>query len=212
MKPLFGNARVESWRVKSAALDIQEGKVQKIGNCQKKMIIALLAGLLVFAARGLAQTPQGKTASKSSQITPNAKRKDPTLGFAHIKDVSPVLDQDALLEEQKLEKKLPGNEFVKDKRAMHEAALMNEFIEGFQKSKQCHDITFYLKSDKKPDFMVQIGVSNHDDDPDNETWTWILSWPADPSPTTNGGHGMGGMGSQRTAALYRQRCVHDHLG
>ena len=134
--------------------------------------------------------------------THTPKKAPPTLGFNRIKDVSPVMDSDALHEEWKLEKQLPGNQFVHDKRAMHEAALMNEFMEGFKDSKECNGITFYLKSDKKPDFTVQISVMGHDDTSVGEqTWTWILGYPGDPSPANNNAHGIGGMGNQSTAKL-----------
>ena len=68
------------------------------------------------------------------------------------------MNDDAIHEEWKLEKELPGNEFVHDKRAMHEGTLMNEFMEGFKNSDECNGITFYLKTDKKPAFTVQIAM------------------------------------------------------
>jgi hypothetical protein len=71
-----------------------------------------------------AQTNQKPVAAKQE----TAKKDPPTLGFNQIKDVSPVLDEDAYMEEVELEKQLPGNQFVHDKRAMHEAGLMNEFM------------------------------------------------------------------------------------
>lgn len=167
----------------------------------KRVIPALLAGALLSAGLVLGQTTSQHKSLPPALHTLTDKKIAPTLGFARMKGVSPVLDQDALAEEEEMQKKLPGNEFVKDKRAFHEAALMNDFVEGFQDSKQCKDITLYVKSDKKPDFVVQIGVLNHDDRPDAETWTWMLFWPADPGPATKDGHGMGGMGSQTTGKL-----------
>jgi hypothetical protein len=131
-----------------------------------------------------------------------AKKNPPTLGFARSKDVSPIMDEDAYLEELKMEKQLPNNEFVHDKRAMHEAALMDDFMEGFKDSKECNGITFYLKSDKKPDFAVRIMVSGHDDPKgDEQSWTWLLGYLTDPSPADTKSHGAGGMGSQSTAKL-----------
>ena len=148
-----------------------------------------------LAARQASQ----KTAVAKQEAT---KKDSPTLGFNHIKDVSPIIDQDAYMEELKLEKQLPGNQFVHDKRAMHEAALMNEFMEGFKDSKECNGITFYLKTDKRPDFTVHIMVSGHDDPKATEqSWTWMLGYPADPSPADKEGHGMGGMGIQSNAKL-----------
>ncbi len=79
---------------------------------------------------------------------------------------------------------------------------MNEFMEGFKNSKECSGITFYLKSDKKPDFTVQITVMGHDDPKlTGQTWTWILGYPRDPGPADKSGHGMGGMGIQSNAKL-----------
>jgi hypothetical protein len=139
----------------------------------------------------------------SSFLKPQTKLTDPpTLGFNHIKDISPITDDDARHEEWRLEKQLPNNEFVHDKRAMHEASLMNDFLEGFKNSKECDGITFYLKSDKKPAFTVQINVTGHDaTDASDQSWTWILGYPGDPGPQDSQSHGMGGMGNQSTATL-----------
>jgi hypothetical protein len=123
-----------------------------------------------------------------------AKKLPPTLGFNHIKGVSSILDDDAYMEESKLEKQLPGNEFVHDKRAMHEAGLISEFMEGFKNSKECNGITFYLKTDKGPDFTVLIVVSGHDDPKAEQSWTWILAHQGSPN-------GWGGTGIQSTAKL-----------
>jgi hypothetical protein len=125
----------------------------------------------------------------------------PTLGFSQIKDVSPVFDLDAFQEESKMKKALPGNEFVSAKRGMHEGALMNDFVEAFENAPECKGIVIYLKTEKKPAFTVQIGVAGHDQHPDDLSWTWMLSWPGDPSPAAHPGHGMGGMGSQSSAKL-----------
>jgi hypothetical protein len=154
---------------------------------------------LWFAAWSHDQASQTPAVLENSQAT---KKEPPTLGFSHLKDVSPLEDQDAYLEELEMEKKLPGNPMVHDKRAMHEAALMNEFMEGFKNSKECNGITFYLKTDKKPDFTVLIVMSGHDNPKDTEqSWTWMLGYPGDPSPKDKSGHGVGGMGIQSTAEL-----------
>jgi hypothetical protein len=148
------------------------------------------------------QTSQ-KSESAPAAVKPQAAKKEPpTLGFNHIKDVSPITDEDARMEELKLEKQLPGNQSVHDKRAMHEGALTNEFMEGFKNSKECSGITFYLKTDKKPAFIVRITVVGHDDpNATGQLWTWMLGYPADPSPADREGHGVGGMGSQSNAKL-----------
>jgi hypothetical protein len=143
---------------------------------------------LVFAGLLSAQTSEKTKPAVASAKQKTAKRDPPTLGFNHIKDVSPILDMDAYGEEIKMQKKLPNNEFVKTKRFLHETALLNEFVEGFKDSKECNGITLYLKTEKKPDFIVLIGVSGHDPDPalgelkSDPSWAWFLSYPADPSP------------------------------
>ena len=160
--------------------------------------VPTLAVTFLLAAWLQAQTSQKPTAAKQEAT----KKDPPTLGFTRIKDVSPVTDEDAYMEELKMKKQLPDNPMVYDKRAMHETALMNEFMEGFKNSKECNGITFFLKTDKKPDFVVQVMVSGHDDKkPSDQTWTWMLGYPADPSPADSKSHGMGGMGIQSNAKL-----------
>jgi hypothetical protein len=157
---------------------------------------------LSFAAWLSVQTNQKSKPVPASHPKLEITKKAPTLGFNRVKDISPVTDDDARHEEWELEKKLPGNEFVHDKRAMHEMALLSQFVEAFQNSKECHGITLYLKSDKKPDFTVQINVMGHDDPQLTEQeWTWILGYPGDPGPADKPGHGVGGMGSQSNAKL-----------
>lgn len=161
-----------------------------------------LGVVLMFTAWMHTQTSQKPKPAPTAVKHEAAKKDPPTLGFNHIKDVSPIIDSDALLEEGRLEKELPGNQFVHDKRAMHETALMSEFVEGFKDSKECNGITFYLRTDKKPDFTVQISVTGHDDTKLSEqSWTWILGYPADPSPADKASHGMGGMGIQSNGKL-----------
>jgi hypothetical protein len=166
----------------------------------KHMFLGVLMVLFAIGAQGQ-QAAQKNTHVSSSVQKPDSKLA-PTLGFNHAKDISPIIDDDAIHEEWKLEKELPGNKFVYEKRAMHEASLMNEFMEGFKSSKECDGITFYLKTDKKPAFTVQISVMGHDDPHQKEqTWTWILGYPGDPSPADGKSHGLGGMGIQSNAKL-----------
>jgi hypothetical protein len=161
-----------------------------------------LGTIFLFAMWAYGQTAQKSKTAPAAAKQEAAKKAPPTLSFNRIKDVSPIIDEDAMLDEHRLEKELPGDQFVHDKRAMHETILMNEFMEGFKNSKECNGITFYLKSDKKPDFTVQISVMGHDDTKLSEqSWTWILAWPGDPSPADKTSHGMGGMGIQSTAKL-----------
>ncbi|SRR6266478_2567814 len=170
-----------------------------------KTVFAFIVGLS-FAAWICGQTSQKPKTTAAPAPAPvkqqPAKRDPPTLGFNRLKDVPPIIDSDAMTEGQKLEKDLPKNEFVHTKEAMHETILMREFVEGFQSSKECHGITFYLTSEKKPDFTVQITVWGHDDQNlDGQTWTWILGYPGDPGSSDSKAHGIGGMGNQSTAKL-----------
>jgi hypothetical protein len=140
------------------------------------------------------------TGGQQGKTIPTAKE-FPTLGFAYIKDVPPIIDADALEEEHELGKKLPGNAFVKDRRTMHEASMMHEFVEGFQNSKECTAITLQMGESKKSQFIVQISVNGHDNKPNDQTWTWMLFWPSDPSPADSKSHGMAGLGAQASAKL-----------
>jgi hypothetical protein len=165
-------------------------------------VLMRLLLFLVFVSPSLhAQTNQQSKPVPAPTKQPTAKKDPPTLGFNRRKDVPPILDSDAFTEGQKMEKELPKNEFVHAKEGLHETALMNEFMEGFKDSKECNGITFYLKTDKKPDFTVQIMVSGHDDPTADKSWTWILGYPGDPGPADSKSHGMGGMGSQSNARL-----------
>ena len=172
-------------------------------NMRKPFTTFTVGMLLVVVTWAYGQQESNKPKPASTSVQNSGAQKDPpSLGFNHLKDVSPIMDSDAWMEEQRLEKQLPGNQFVHDKRAMHEAALMNEFMEGFKNSKECNGITFYLKTDKKPDFAVHIMVSGHDDKTAGEqSWTWMLGYLNDPSPADKSGHGMGGMGIQSNAKL-----------
>jgi hypothetical protein len=165
--------------------------------------------ILLFAGGPQAQTNQ-KPESAPTQTKQQAAKKDPpTLGFNRIKDVPPIMDMDAENEEREMQKKLPNNDFVKTKRILHETSLMNDFVEGFKSSKECNGITFYLKTEKRSDFTIQISVAGHDDPSGGEqSWIWILGWPGDPSPADKTAHGMGGMGHQTNAKLTaRDACL-----
>ena len=163
-----------------------------------KRIVAVVA--LSLTASVFAQTSQTPKSTAPPKQAP--KKNPPTLGFNRLKDVPPILDSDAMTEGQKMEKELPGNQFVHDKESMHEMVLMREFVEAFQNSKACNGITFYLKNEKRPEFVLQISVTGHDDPKFKEqSWTWILDWPGDPGPADNKSHGMGGMGTQTSVKL-----------
>lgn len=152
------------------------------------------AAILLVAVLGLRVSQGG---SQQAQEHKHA----PTLGFTQIKDVSPVVDMDAYEEERRMKKALPGNDLIYARRATHEAGLMNDFLEGFKDSEECNGISFYLTSNKKPEFTVGISVEGHDKHPNDQEWTWILLYPADPGPRDKPAHGMGGMGTQSSGRL-----------
>ena len=114
-----------------------------------------------------------------------------SLGFNQGKGVSGILDEDAYQEELEMAKRSPGNESVYAGRAMREADLLRQFVEGFHDSKECSDISLYLKTDRKPEFTLTIVVSGRDKTPIDQAWTWAFSEA----------HGMGGFGMQSTAKL-----------
>ena len=112
-----------------------------------------------------------------------------SLGFNQGKGVSGILDEDAHQEELEMAKRSPGNESVHAGRAMREADLLRQFVEGFQDSKECSGISLYLRTDRKPEFTLTIVVSGRDKTPTDQTWTWAFSEA----------HGLGGFGMQSGA-------------
>jgi hypothetical protein len=135
------------------------------------------------------------TACQAQQTNSKAKSSTPapSLGFNKIKDVPPIIDTDALVEENELKKKLPDNQFVGDKRALHETSLMHDFLDGFREAKECKGITFYLKKDTVPDYAVQITVNFHDKPGAEQEWIWMLSDTKKKE--------LGGLGNQSSAKL-----------
>jgi hypothetical protein len=135
------------------------------------------------------------TACQAQQANSNAKSSTPapSLGFNKLKDVPPIVDSDALTEENELKKKLPDNQFVGDARALHEASLMHDFLDGFREMKECEGITFYLKKNTVPDYAVHITVNFHDKPGAEQGWIWLLSDTKKKE--------LGGMGTQSSAKL-----------
>jgi hypothetical protein len=74
---------------------------------------------LLFAAWMRAQASQKPKPAAAAVKQEAAKKYSPTLGFNHIKDVSPIADEDAFMEELKVKKELPDNPLVNEKRAIH---------------------------------------------------------------------------------------------
>lgn len=141
-------------------------------------------------------------------VLPLMAQKAPTLGFNTLKfkdgsHLDPVMDFDAWTEEQELKKQLPGNQFLGDKLGFHDMALMNEFLDAFKAVKECNGITLFIDETRHPDpdFTVRMQISGHDDHPKDQTWTWMLAYPHDPSPKNTKDHGVGGLGVQSTAKL-----------
>jgi hypothetical protein len=157
----------------------------------KHVWFAVLVVLFAMGVHGQQSAQKNKPPSSSSQKADS--KSAPTLGFNRAKDISPVIDSDALVEEGEMLKKLPGNEFVKDKRALHEGGLMHGFVEGFTDSKECHGITFYLRKETVPDFAVQITVTFHDQPNHEQEWVWMLSDTRKKE--------LGGLGTQSSAKL-----------
>ena len=125
----------------------------------------------------------------------------PSIGFAHVESVSPVVDIDVLADENGSGARSPKDSSMKGKRAIHETLLMDEFLAAFRESDECNGIAFYENTEQGPAFTVQIGVRGHDKPALKRSWTWILGYPGDRSPANSEGHGMGGMGSQPNARL-----------
>ena len=155
-------------------------------------LVALLFAVWAPGQQPVQKNKPGSSLNQKADQQPDSKPA-PTLGFNRAKDLSPVLDQDAYAEETEMQKKLPGNEFVKDKRALHEAALMNEFLEGFKDSKECSGITFYMSNPKVPDFAMLITVDFHDHPNHEQEWVWMLIDTRKKEP--------GGLGTQSSAKL-----------
>src|SRR2546421_7351888 len=112
------------------------------GNYVQATILVLVMSITLAA-----QTPTKPKTATPAPTAPKgntvSSKEAPSLGFNNRKDVSPIMDVDAYQEEIKLKEKLPGNEFVETKRALHEGFLQKEFLDGFQNSKECDGITFY---------------------------------------------------------------------
>jgi hypothetical protein len=153
------------------------------------LVSGLVAGGVVWYRSRLRRQEPRSTPAQQQPAQKNA----PTLGFNRMKDVSPIIDEDAYFDEIKMEKRLPGNEFVKVKRALHEAGLMQDFLEGFRNSKECSGVTFYMNSTKVPDFAVQITVNFHDRPNHEQEWVWMLSNTRKKE--------LGGLGTQSSAKL-----------
>lgn len=169
------------------------------------LLNAVLAVILVGAV--IVAFPTIRKHVRLQALLPRSKPA-PTLGFFVQSDSSGVFDSDASLEQKQLERQLPGNEFVHDERAMHEAALMNEFVEGFKNATECHGIVFYLKLGERPDFLVTIQVMGHDRQgfgatSVDETWDWTLltGRRKNSSPVGSFSDAFGGVGTQSSAAL-----------
>src|SRR4051812_13650703 len=65
-------------------------------------------------------TPKAKSPSLTENLPAAASKERPSLAFNSAKNIPPIIDSDALLEEEELRKKLPGNEFIGTQRALHE--------------------------------------------------------------------------------------------
>jgi hypothetical protein len=126
----------------------------------------LLLGILFLAVLAFGQTP-GKPQQQ-------AKKGAPRLAFLQTKDNPPLVDTDLYDEQKYIETVGTDASSVKSKRAAHESALMHEFMEGFNQSKDCDGIVMMGQGDQKPDFGLQIMVDSHDLQGQKPVWVWVL--------------------------------------
>lgn len=147
-------------------------RIAVLGNYVQATLILFVMGVTLVA-----QTPtKPKTATSAPTVpkgNPVSSKEAPSLGFNNTKDIPPIMDEDAYMEEVKLKEKLPGNRFVEDKRAFHEGFLQKEFLDGFQNSKECDGITFY-RDTAKANTTAQITVMFHDTPNHDQEWIWML--------------------------------------
>src|SRR5262247_4118698 len=105
-----------------------------MGTYVARKALLLITGLLIVVVTVRAQTlpkPKPQAAAPTpSNPTAAASKGAPTLAFNNAKDIPPIIDTDAFVEEGKLKEKLPGNEFVETKRALHEGILQTQFLDG----------------------------------------------------------------------------------
>ena len=124
-----------------------------------------LIAIFVLAALACCQSPA------RPEPAPN---RAPRLGFAETKDASPIVDTDLFDEQKYVEGAGADSSAVKAKRAAHEAALMREFMDGFNQAKECDGIVMMGTGDQKPDFSLQIMVDSHDLHGQKPVWVWVL--------------------------------------
>jgi hypothetical protein len=162
-------------------------------------------GILTVSLAGQTQPKENQAKSTGPQPRVENRKETPTLAFNNAKDIPSILDGDAFSEESRLKEKLPGNEFIGEKRALHEGVLEQQFLDGFRDSKECNGITFY-RDTSKANTTVQITVNFHDDPAGHEQeWIWMLAG----GPQQAGKEKtLSGLGIQSTAKLTaRDVCI-----
>lgn len=100
--------------------------------------------------------------------------KHPRVGFTDIKGAAPFVDTDVFDEQKYIEGIGGDTTTVKAKRASHEAALMREFMDGFNQTKECDGIVMMGMGDNEPDFALEIMIDSHDTPGQKAVWNWVL--------------------------------------
>ena len=84
------------------------------------------------------------------------------------------VDTDVFDEQKYLEGTGSDTTAVKAKRVAHEDALMREFMDGFNQSKECDGVILLGNGDNKPDFELQIIIDSHDTPGQKTVWNWVM--------------------------------------
>jgi len=124
-----------------------------------------LSALLFVAVLALAQAP-GKADQK--------EKKSPRLGFTEANGAVAFVDTDIFDQEKYTEAADGDTAALKAKRAAHEEALMREFMDGFNQTKECDGIILMGKGDNEPDFGLQVMIDSHDTPGQKTVWNWVL--------------------------------------
>lgn len=112
----------------------------------------------------------GQTPPKKQPVA----NRSPRLGFLQTKDNPPLVDTDLYDEQKYIDTVGTDDSNIKKQRAAHEAALMREFLDGFNQSRECDGIVMLGAGDQKPDFGLQIMVDSHDLEGQKPVWVTVL--------------------------------------
>ncbi len=101
-------------------------------------------------------------------------KRAPRLSFVESKDAAGITDTDMFDWQKYVEAGQSDRATAQARRALHEAALTREFMDGFSQTKECDGIVFMGKGDQKPDFTLQIIVDSHDTPGQRPVWVPVL--------------------------------------